>query len=294
VIPAFAVGRTQELLYYLRIVKEKNLVSSYPGFEVFVDSPLAVQATSIFGENVESCFDDEAKALVARGIDPIKFPGVKLSVTSDDSKAINGDQKPKVILSASGMCEAGRIRHHLKHNLWRAESSIVFCGYQANGTLGRRLQDGVQEVKLFGESIDVKAEIVTIDGVSGHADKDGLLHWITSFRKKPKRTFIVHGEDSVCTGFAEELQKEYGILAYAPYSGTIFDLSEERFEYEADPVLSQSELTGKKRARTVFNRLVSAGSRLLSVIQKNKGLSNKDAAKFTDQINSLCDKWDNH
>ncbi len=143
VIPAFAVGRTQELLYFIRQVKEQGLVRTNPDFEVYVDSPLAVGATSIFGKNVEGCFDEEAKELVRKGINPIGFPGLKLSITSDDSKAINFDMKPKVIISASGMCEAGRIRHHLKHNLWRKESTIVFVGYQSRGTLGRALLEEI-------------------------------------------------------------------------------------------------------------------------------------------------------
>ena len=141
-------------------------MKTHPDFEVYVDSPLAVEATNIFGKNVQQCFDEEAKALVEKGINPIGFPGLKLSITSDDSKAINFDQQPKVILSASGMCEAGRIRHHLKHNLWRPESTIVFVGYQTRGTLGRALLEGAKEVKLFGEVIEVKAEITKIAGIS--------------------------------------------------------------------------------------------------------------------------------
>ena len=174
VVPSFAVGRTQEILYFLRQIKEQQLVKTHPDFEVYVDSPLAVEATNIFGKNVQQCFDEEAKALVEKGINPIGFPGLKLSITSDDSKAINFDQQPKVILSASGMCEAGRIRHHLKHNLWRPESTIVFVGYQTRGTLGRALLEGAKEVKLFGEVIEVKAEITKIAGISGHADKNGF------------------------------------------------------------------------------------------------------------------------
>ncbi len=175
VVPSFAVGRTQEMLYFLRQIKERQLVKTHPDFEVYVDSPLAVEATNIFGKNVQQCFDEEAKALVEKGINPIGFPGLKLSITSDDSKAINFDQQPKVILSASGMCEAGRIRHHLKHNLWRPESTIVFVGYQTRGTLGRALLEGAKEVKLFGEVIEVKAEITKIAGISGHADKKWII-----------------------------------------------------------------------------------------------------------------------
>ncbi len=292
VVPSFAVGRTQEMLYFLRQIKEQQLVKTHPDFEVYVDSPLAVEATNIFGKNVQQCFDEEAKALVEKGINPIGFPGLKLSITSDDSKAINFDQQPKVILSASGMCEAGRIRHHLKHNLWRPESTIVFVGYQTRGTLGRALLEGAKEVKLFGEVIEVKAEITKIAGISGHADKNGLLKWINSFTEKPpKRVFVVHGEDKVCDEFARTLT-DSGYNATAPYSGTIFDLIQGEFVKEALPVAVKKKAAAKKRSGDMFQRLLTAGQRLLSVIRKNEGLSNKDTAKFTDQIQALCDKWD--
>lgn len=292
VIPSFAVGRTQELLYFIREIKEKGLVKTNPDFEVYVDSPMAVEATGVFRENVKQCFDDEAKALVEQGINPIGFPGLKLSVTSDDSKEINFDMSPKVILSASGMCEAGRIRHHLKHNLWRPESTIVFAGYQTAGTLGRALLEGAKEVKLFGEPVAVKAKITKIAGISGHADKNGLLKWINSFTEKPpKRVFVVHGEDSVCTSFAQTLT-DSGYIASAPYSGTVFDLIRGEFIVEALPVAVKKKTAASKRAGNLFERLLTAGQRLISVIRKNEGLSNKDTAKFTDQINALCDKWD--
>ena len=292
VVPSFAVGRTQELLYFLRQIKEQRLVTAVPDFEVYVDSPLAVEATNIFGKNVQQCFDEEAKALVERGVNPIGFPGLKLSITSDDSKAINFDMEPKVILSASGMCEAGRIRHHLKHNLWRPESTIVFVGYQTRGTLGRALLEGAKEVRLFGETIEVKAQITKIAGISGHADKNGLLKWINNFTEKPpKRVFVVHGEDRVCDEFVRTLT-DSGYVASAPYSGTVFDLIQGEFVKEALPVTVKKKTASKRRASDMFQRLLTAGQRLLSVIRKNEGLSNKDTAKFTDQINALCDKWD--
>ena len=197
VIPSFAVGRTQEMLYFLREIKERRLVKGHEGFPVYVDSPLAVQATTIFNKNMYECFDEETLALVKKGINPISFPGLNLSITSDESKAINFDDEPKVILSASGMCEAGRIRHHLKHNLWRQDSTILFVGYQAVGTLGRAIAEGASSVKLFGEEIEIRAKICRLAGISGHADKDGLLAWIQGFEKKPKRVFVVHGEDTV-------------------------------------------------------------------------------------------------
>lgn len=292
VIPSFAVGRTQELLYFLRQIKEQRLVTVNPDFEVYVDSPLAVEATNVFGKNVQQCFGGEAKALVDKGINPIGFSGLKLSITSDDSKAINFDMQPKVILSASGMCEAGRIRHHLKHNLWRPESTIVFVGYQTRGTLGRALLEGVKEVRLFGETIEVKATITKLAGISGHADQKGLLKWINSFTERsPKRVFVVHGEDRVCDEFVRILE-DSGYLASAPFSGTVFDPIKGEFLKEAVPVAVKKKTAARKRAGDMYQRLVTAGQRLLSVIRKNEGLSNKDTAKFADQINALSDKWD--
>lgn len=290
VIPAFAVGRTQEMLYYFRKIKEEGLVKGH-SFEVYVDSPLAVEATQIFNENIAECFDEEAMELVRNGINPLRFPGLTLSVTSNDSIAINSDNKPKVIISASGMCEAGRIRHHLKHNLWRKECTVVFVGYQANGTLGRILLEGASEVKLFGEPIEVMAEIVKLEGVSGHADKAGLIKWITSFDNRLKQVFVVHGEDEVSTGFAKCLCDEYGLNAVAPYSGAEFDMISGRFVKEGERILKAKKPVQRK-ANDVFERLLSAGRRLLTVIKHNEGGANKDLAKFADQINSMCDKWD--
>ena len=291
VIPSFAVGRTQEMLYFIRKIKEDKLIQGFENFPVYVDSPLAVEATGIFIENEMTCFDEEAMELVRRGINPIRFPGLRLSITSDESKAINFDMTPKVIISASGMCEAGRIRHHLKHNLWRPECTILFVGYQAVGTLGRNLLEGAQEVRLFGEHIEVRASIEKLAGISGHADRNGLIDWISGFEKKPKLVFVVHGEDTVTDVFAQTLIDELDIDAYAPYSGTKFNLLTGTFDYEADPV----PVTEKKHhtSSSVFERLLAAGQRLIGVIKKNEGHPNKELAKFADQINSLCDKWDN-
>ncbi len=289
VIPSFAVGRTQEMLYFLRQVKVGRMVKGHENFPVYVDSPMAVEATEVFHENRMDCFDGEALALVREGINPISFAGLKLSITSEESKEINFIDTPKVIISASGMCEAGRIRHHLKHNLWREECTILFVGYQAVGTLGRSIVEGAKEVKLFGESIQVRAHIKKLVGMSGHADKNGLLEWIDAFEEKPKKVFVVHGEDGVCMSFAECLKIEHGQRAYAPYSGTEFDLLGNQFLYEAEPVHVKKKT---KPASGVYARLLAAGQRLLALITKNDGMPNKDMAKFADQINSLCDKWE--
>lgn len=290
VIPSFAVGRTQEMLYYIREIKEKNLVADYPDFPVYVDSPLAVEATGVFQKNIAGCFSDEAKSMISNGVNPITFPGLHLSITSDESKMINFDDTPKVIISASGMCEAGRIRHHLKHNLWRQECTVLFVGYQAVGTLGRLIVEGEKEVKLFGETINVRAKIMQLAGMSGHADKNGLIEWLQNVGNKPAKVFVVHGEDTTSKLFTECLKAEYGYDAYAPYSGTKFDFLTGTFEYEAKPIPVSKKKPGK--ISDVFARLLAAGQRLISVIHKNEGCANKDLAKFCDQINSLADKWD--
>lgn len=293
VIPSFAVGRTQEILYFIRKIKADKLVKGYDNFEVYVDSPLAVEATNIFNKNKECCFDEEAMDLVHKGINPISFPGLKVSITSDDSKLINSNAKPKVIISASGMCEAGRIKHHLKHNLWRSECTILFVGYQAMGTLGRSILDGASEVRLFGETVEVKAQIIKMDGISGHADQRGLIQWLQAFDPKPKKVFVVHGEDKVCDSFANLLTKEYGYKVLAPYSGCEYDLASNQMVKEASPVRKLVEDTKPSPTATgVYARLIAAGQRLLTVIRHNEGGANKDLGKFADQINSLCDKWD--
>ena len=194
---------------------------------MYIDSPLANEATSIFVQTDHSYFDEEMRAILDAGKNPLFFPGLEVAVSAEESKAINFDQEPKVILSASGMCEAGRIRHHLKHNLWREECLILFAGYQAEGTLGRVLYEGAESVKLFGEEIQVNAQIAYLANISGHADKNGLLHWMNAFEKKPEIVFVNHGEDGAMTSFAECLmEEEYGFpWAVAPYSGTSYDLA---------------------------------------------------------------------
>ena len=290
VIPAFSVGRTQEMLYFIRRIKTENLLPEFQNFEVYVDSPLAVEATTIFGKNVQDCFDDTALALVQQGINPIGFPGLRMAITSDESKMINFNDKPKVILSASGMCEAGRIRHHLKHNLWRKDSTILFVGYQVLGTLGNALLNGAKEVKLFGETIEVQAKIENLPGISGHADVNQLTKWVSMFDPKPKRVFIVHGEDKVTEQFAAHIHEELGLEAYAPFSGDAFDLLT-----GACVAQGSREAVEKKSTRAVnniFARLVAAGERLMTVIRKCEGMPNRELGKFADQINELCNKWE--
>ena len=300
VIPSFAVGRTQEMLYFIRQIKAEGRVKGHGEFEVYVDSPLANKSTTIFRENYSECFDQEALDLVRSGQNPLQFPGLRISETKEDSVAINADPNPKVILSAAGMCDAGRIRHHLKHNLWREECTILFVGYQAAGSLGRRLLEGVDEVKLFGEEVQVNAEIAQMSGMSGHADHNGLLRWLHSFAPKPGYVFVNHGDDEVCAGFAKELEGE-GYAAEAPYPGGSYLLAggavrcldrgntEKVARREPEPAAAGYKT---RRARQAFERLVNMGRRLMVVIEHNRGGANKDLARFASQIASLCDKWD--
>ena len=294
VIPSFAVGRTQEMLYFIRQIKAEGLIHGHDNFKVFVDSPLANEATNIFGIHKYDCFDDEALELIRKGINPLSFPGLKISVTSEDSKAINFDDDCKVIISASGMCDAGRIKHHLKHNLWREDSTILFVGYQAVGTPGRALLEGTQEIKLFGEPVHVAAKICRMPGISGHADVNGLVDWIKAFEVKPQKVFVTHGEDTVTELFAARLRDEMNYDAYAPFSGTEFDLAEGEFLYEAEGVKIQKPAALQKasKAAKVYEKLLALGYRLLSVIRKNEGCANIDLEKFSRDVQSLCDKWD--
>ncbi len=292
VIPAFSVGRTQEMLFFLRRIKTERLLPEFQHFEVYVDSPLAVEATSIFGKHVQDCFAGQALELVRRGVNPIGFPGLRMAITSDESKMINFDETPKVIISASGMCEAGRIRHHLKHNLWRKDSTILFVGYQVPGTLGHALLNGAKEVRLFGETIDVCAQIENLPGISGHADEGQLTCWASAFSKDTKRIFVVHGEDTVTEKFAAHIRETLGIDAYAPYSGDAFDLVTGECIREGSRLQAQKKEKAGHASSNIFAKLLAAGGRLMTVIQKCEGRPNKELSKFAEQIHALCSRWE--
>lgn len=290
VIPSFAVGRTQELLYFIREIKDKGLVRGHNGFKVFVDSPLAVEATGIFLQCDPDYLDDETRALMRAGVNPITFDGLEVSVTSEESKAINSDREPKVIISASGMCNAGRIRHHLKHNLWRPECLVLFVGYQAVGTLGRLLADGAKTVRLFGEDIAVKAEIGMLTGISGHADRNGLLEWLAGYREKPALVFVNHGDDGACAEFVRILTEERGYRATAPYSGSVFDLAAGDFTTLTSGVPVQREAAGplgKRQANPVFLRLLEAADRLMSAARRCEGKPNRLLEEFIHSIDRI-------
>ena len=290
VIPSFAIGRTQELLYLIRTIKEERRIRGHEGFPVYVDSPLAVEATRIYSAGLTDYYDQETLDLLAKGIDPIAFRDLRLSVTADESKLINEDPTPKVILSASGMCEAGRIRHHLKHNLWRADSTVLFVGYQSEGTVGRKLLEGADRVRLFGEDIAVHANIRSLAGISGHADRDMLLDWL-SFQTGAKMIFVNHGDDEVCDTFAATVREALKIEAIAPYSGDEDDLITSECTAKGRIVKLTKQSDGRRRANSIYEKLLAAGKRLLHIIEQSKGLTNKELARFTDQINALCDKY---
>ncbi len=222
VIPSFAVGRTQEILYYIKDLLARNVVYGLENVPVYIDSPLGIEATKIYERSSKGYYDEEALELSKEG-SPFDFPTLRIAKTADESKAINFVSGSAIIISASGMCDAGRIRHHLKHNLFRADSTILFAGYQAQGTLGRALIDGAKKVKLFGEEVHINATIEQIEGFSGHAGKDELISWMQAISPKPKKVFLVHGEVSALESL-ESAIKSLGYETEIPSLGSSYDL----------------------------------------------------------------------
>ncbi|MDW7668237.1 MAG: MBL fold metallo-hydrolase [Bacillota bacterium] len=246
VIPSFAVGRTQDIIYELNKYydgHETETTKILKDIPVFIDSPLATKATEIFNKNPQA-FDEEARGYIMKGDNPLFFKNLHFTQSVDESKALNISTEPKIIISASGMCEAGRIRHHLKHNLWRNNAAVVFVGYQADGTLGQRLKDGEKEVKILGEEIKVNAKIYSIEGFSGHGDRDDLISWLKELKSAPKKTFIVHGEEDSRENFAETVKTELGI-------DTIIPKKDEEFEVTLEKV----ESLGHEDGRVLFKSL---------------------------------------
>lgn len=232
VIPSFAVGRTQEILYELNNLKDvqdseefKEKYATLMKAPVYVDSPLAISATEIFRENA-NLFDEETQAVIESGDNPLEFPGLQFTRTADESKALNEKNESAIIISASGMCEVGRIKHHLKHHLWDPNSTILFVGYQAPGTLGRRIVDGEKRVKIFGEEIAVNARIEYIEGYSGHADQEWLMNFVYSFITKPKHIFLVHGEPTGQEILKSKIIDEIGLPVTIPEYGQTYTLDE--------------------------------------------------------------------
>lgn len=286
VIPSFAVGRTQELIYELNRVydSDSEYHKDFENIMVYVDSPMATTATEVFKKNAQ-VFDDETKEYIMKGDNPLDFKNLKFTRTSEESMWLNTDNEPKVIISASGMCEAGRIRHHLKHNLWNSKSSIIFVGYQAEGTLGKLLVEGAKEVTLFGEKIQVNAEIYNLEGFSGHADRDGLRAWLKGFQKEPKHIFLVHGEQQAKEDFAETVRKELG------YDPVVIKGNSE-FVLEKDEIVSETQtMDDAVDAETVNNirhNLLDIHRRTEDILYNtNLALGGKISREKLSQINNI-------
>lgn len=276
VIPSFAIGRTQEILYDLNSYKENKMLGKFNDIKVILDSPLAIKATEIF-KKYYYMLDQETQDLVNRGDDPLVFENLSYSLTAEESKAINFDDDVKIIISASGMCEAGRIRHHLKHNIFKENSTILFVGYQAEGSLGRMILDGMKNIKLFGEQIAVKARIESLDYYSGHADHDGLIRWVKSYAVKPKKIILTHGEtDAIVT-----LQKDLHALDYSVDVAkfkTTYDFSNAVYETQNATVIP----TKKRMVRT----LTQKAAHVLSLLENEEKMLKVEES---DKVNLFLD-----
>lgn len=294
VIPSFAIGRTQEILYFLRQIQERGMVRGHGDFPVYMDSPLAIEATGIFLQCDTDFVDEQMQREIRSGINPLVFPGLKLAVSREESVAINEDRTPKVIISASGMCDAGRVRHHLKHNLWRPECMVLFVGYQSVGTLGRVLVDGAESVKLFNETVQVEAEIETLPGISGHADRDGLLAWLQGFREKPEFVMVNHGDPDACEAFTECLKRDYGYRAFAPFSGAEFDLLEKCWISfpEGEAIVRESSGNAGRKSSPAFLELIETVEKLLRTARGLEGHANRELRGYTESLKKLLAKME--
>lgn len=284
VIPSFAVGRTQELLFYIKRLLMKNAVQGLERIPVYLDSPLGIKATKIYESCTAENYDAEAQAMFREG-DLFEFPTLNYAQTADESKLINTRKGCNIIISSSGMCDAGRIRHHLKHNLYRADSTIVFAGYQAAGTLGRMLVDGVKKVKLFGEQIIVNANIVKIEGFSGHAGKDELLRWVQEISQKPGRIFLVHGEKNVIGIFAAALRS-------LGYPDVEVPETFEEFDLATGIVHREPAVALHRQAEKVVTSVESLLGRLARLMQVAAGAQGEGAERLAADLDALLRKWD--
>jgi metallo-beta-lactamase family protein len=265
VIPAFAVERTQDIIYTLgQLIRQ----GSIPSIPIYIDSPLAISATEIFKRNPD-CFDQETQDLLSGGENPLEIPGILYTQTTEESKAINGDSRPGVIVSASGMCDSGRIKHHLKHHLWRKESHIVIIGYQAEGTIGRRIVDGAKTVRLFGEEIAVNAHIHTLGGFSAHADQKGLLDWLSHFKSPQLEVFVNHGEEKISTELSQLIHERFHFKSTVPQCGekkVLFGNGEKEVQEErvAEVFVPEESFS------TLFNHLDRTYKRLRRKFRREK------------------------
>ena len=294
IIPSFAVGRTQELLYFFREIKQNGLMERYADFPVYVDSPLANEATAIYLQCGTECLDADARQVMLEGENPIWFEGLHTLVSAEESKALNGNEDLKVIIASGGMCEGGRIRHHLKHGLWNEKNTVLFVGYQAAGTLGRIIYDGAKAVKVMGETIEVHAEIALLDGVSGHADQAGLLDWISKFERKPGMIFVNHGDEDSCEGLAKEITARFGIPAAAPYSGAEYDLKKGEWIRLTEPVWRKRQgnagstaSPSRMKSDQLYRDLLEAARDLTDYAEGMKHHSNGEIRKLISGIRAL-------
>jgi len=269
IIPAFAVDRTQDILMALNLMVEEGILQPK---QIYVDSPLAVRATEIFCEHPE-CFDEETRALYEKkGQCPLFSDNIKYIKTAEESIALNTMKQPAIIISASGMADAGRIRHHLKHNLWRPECTVIFVGYQAEGTLGRSLLEGERIVKIHGEKIFVRAKIVNLDGYSAHGDYNEMLQWVRNFKETPQQVVLVHGEEQTCLQWAERIKENFGIEPVVPDIGQTFSLTEGRLLTPAKAAEAPSA-EEKVFKLPVGMRVASPELLLGQIIRKASGMS---------------------
>lgn len=265
IIPSFAVGRTQELIYELNNYYEYNTdIEEYMKVPIYIDSPMAVNATEVFQRN-SSSFDEEAKDLVLKGDNPFIFSNLRYIKTQEESMLLNKSNYPKVIISSSGMATAGRVRHHLKHNLWNQDNSLVFVGYQAEGTLGRILLDGAEKVKLLGEEIDVQLEIYNLEGFSGHADQKTLIDWIDNFKVKPKKIFLVHGEEGPANALGDIIKEKFGIETIIPNIMDKFNIKRDSIELKKGMVVEPALLQ-----QDIENELENAYNQMAALIEKTE------------------------
>ena len=294
VIPSFAVGRTQEILYEINklkdIIKDEEFKRKYKTLmkaSVYVDSPLAISATEVFRENTY-LFDDEVKEEIMKGDNPLEFPGLEFTRTADESKALNEDPRPSIIISASGMCEVGRIKHHLKHNLWNPKSTILFVGYQAPGTLGYNIVNGAKRVKIFGEEIAVNARVEYIEGYSGHADQQGLMNFVYSFIKKPKNIFLVHGEPESQEVLKEKLETETNIPVIIPEFGETYDINDQitmthKIQRKSG-IPSRAEIL--ERLETLKSEMEDMENYVKQDVE-NKNLTDRDIFRINEKVKDL-------
>ncbi len=288
VIPSFAVGRTQELLYFIKRMYINGILPELKDVPVYIDSPLGIEATKIY-ERAKAYYDAEALEMSKDG-SPFDFPTLRVALTSDESKEINNISCSKIIISSSGMCEAGRIRHHLKHNLYRADSTVLFTGYQALGTLGRTLVDGAKKVKLFGEQVRVNAEIVQLDGLSGHADKDELIAWVKGIAPKPQKIFLVHGEESALLSLEASLNC-LGYNTVVPSMGDSYTITPlEPIAHEQ--IKLAKDIVTKERSFRVMEQLALLEAILKRGDERRSPDMDLKLKLFEADIKSLAEKWD--